>query len=200
LFGNPNLNPEHSTAFDIGVIGVLDRSGKQSVQITYFDIESDKKIAFNGYLPYNIGEAQNLGLEVRYDYHSSDNKLNAFFGFSFTNAIKKNKSVPIDSSYNKQLPYVPKSLGVLGISFDTEAGKISINQSMAGLRYITADEGKSLPAYTLTDVSFIKKFEITNVQLTFHCSVNNVFDIDYQSFEGYPMPGRSFRVSISADY
>ena len=200
LFGNSNLNPERSTAFDIGVIGVLDWSGKQSVQITYFDIESDKKIAFNGYLPYNIGEAQNSGLEVRYDYHSSDNKLNAFFGFSFTNAIKKNKSVPIDSSYNKQLPYVPKSLGVLGISFDTEIGKISVNQSMAGLRYITANESKSLPTYTLTDVSFIKKFEMTNVSLTFHCSVNNVFDVDYQSFEGYPMPGRSFRVSISADY
>ena len=200
LFGNPNLNPERSTAFDIGVLGVLERSGKQSVQITYFDIESDKKIAFNGYLPYNIGEAQNSGLEVRYDYHSSDNKLYAFFGFSCTNAIKKNKSVPIDSSYNKQLPYVPKSLGILGISFDTEIGKIFINQSMAGLRYITADESKSLPAYTLTDVSFMKKFDLTNIQWTLHCSVNNVFDIDYQSFEGYPMPGRSFRASISADY
>jgi outer membrane cobalamin receptor len=199
LFGNPNLDPERSTAFDIGVIGVLERSGKQSVQITYFDIDSYKKIAFNNYLPSNIGEAQNSGLEVRYDYHSSDNKLNAFFGFSFTNAVKKNKSVPIDSSYNKQLPYVPKSSGVFGISFDTEIGNISINQSMTGLRYTTADESKSLPAYTLTDVSFVKKFELTNVQLTFHCSIHNVFDVDYQSFEVYPMPGRSFRISISAD-
>jgi outer membrane cobalamin receptor len=200
LFSNPNLNPERSTAFDIGIIGALERSGKQTVQVTYFNIDSDKKIAFNGYLPYNIGEAQNSGLEVRYEYHAPDNKLDAFFGFSFTDAIKKNKSEQFDSSYNKQLPYVPKSLGILGISFDTEIGKISVNQSMTGLRYTTADESKSFPAYTVTDASIMKKFELTKVQLILHCSINNVFDVDYQSFEGYPMPGRSFRVSISADY
>ena len=200
LFGNPSLNPERSTAVDIGVVGALDSDGRQVIQITYFEINSEKKIAFNGSLPYNIGEAKNSGLEIRYDCKSINNKFDAYFGLSFTNAVKKNRSGSIDPTFNKQLRYVPKNLGIFGISFDTEVGMFTVHQTLTGLRYTTDDESRSLPAYTLTDINFQKKLEYGSLGLLLQCSINNVFDIGYQTFEGYPMPGRTFRIGCGVTY
>jgi vitamin B12 transporter len=200
VFGNPRLNPERSTAFDIGIIASLEQSGRQILQVTYFDIDSEKKIAFNNMFPYNIGEAENSGLEIRYDYHSLDNTIDAFFGLSIINAVKKGKSGTLDPSYNKQLPYVPKSLGILGFSIETEIGKIVVNQSVMGSSFITPDEGKSLLAYTLTDIKYQKKLKLAHPGLILQCSVSNLFDVEYQSFEGYPMPGRSYNLGLGIEY
>jgi vitamin B12 transporter len=200
-YSNPNLSPEHSTAFDAGIDGALDRSGRQTLELTYFNIASTGKIAYDAnYVPYNVGKAENSGLEIRYNYHSPDNRIEAYLGFTFIDALKKNKNYETDSTYEKQLPYVPKSSGTIGFSFETELGRIGVNQSVASLRYTTADNSTALPAYVLTDISIAKKFPLSQIRLAVRCGVNNVFDIDYQVVQGYPMPGRTYTVGVSVEY
>jgi vitamin B12 transporter len=200
-FSNPDLSPEHSTAFDAGISCELDRSGRQTLGLTYFSIVSTSKIAYDAnYVPYNVGKADNAGLEIRYDYRSSDDRTEVHLGFTFVDAIKKDKNSPTDSTYGKQLPYVPKSSGTFGVSFETELGRIGIDQSVAGLRYTTADNGSALPAYVLTDISIVKKISLWRLGLAVRCGVSNVFDIDYQIVQGYPMPGRSYTAGVSIEY
>lgn len=201
VYSNPALIPEHSLSFDVGVAGALESSGKQTLEMTYFNIATTDKIVYDSqFLPYNAGQARNSGLEIRYHYRSSDNRAEAYFGFTFVDAIKKDKSSPTDSTFEKQLPYVPKSSGTFGVSVETEIGRISVNQSIASLRYTKPDNSSSVPAYVLTDVSIVKKILFSQVQMSVRCGVRNVFDIDYQIVPAYPMPGRTYVVGLGVEY
>jgi outer membrane cobalamin receptor len=198
-YSNPNLNPEHSTNIDAGVIGNLEQSGKQTLQVTYFAAFTEDKIAYGtDYLPYTIGKAENKGVEVRYDYHSSDNKFDVYFGVSFINAI--NTTSDTEAVYHKQLPYIPKSQGTFDISFLTELGRINVQNLAIGERYKNADNSNLLPAYSLTDVNIVKQIVYFGFQLSVRCAVNNIFNANYQVMENYPMPGRTFRFSLGIDY
>jgi outer membrane cobalamin receptor len=201
MYSNPAVTPERSTSFDFGLIGNIDQTGVQRLQATYFDIITKDKIVYAAdYKPYNIGEADNSGIEIRYDYHSLDGKIQAFFGFTLIDAVKKNRASITDSTYNKQLPYVPKSLGSFGISVATYIGMINIIQSVTSIRYTTADNSSSLPAYSLTDLNISREIQVRPVKLTLQCCVSNIFDTDYQAVEGYPMYGRSYKIAIVIDY
>ena len=200
-YSNPNLNPERSTAFDVGVLGSIDQTGRQTLEITYFNIASKDKIVLNPmFIPYNIGKAENAGLEIRYDYHSADNRFDAYTGFSFVDARKKDRISETDSTYNKYLQYVPLASGVFGLSFQTDIGRISIIETYTGLRYIDAANINSLPAYALTDVNLMENIPLSHYQLTINASIKNIFDTDYQSYADYPMPGRSFKISLGIEY
>jgi outer membrane cobalamin receptor len=200
-YSNSHLAPERSTAFDAGIVGSLERSGRQVLEITYFDINTLDKIALDAnWLPYNIGKTKNSGLEIRYNYHSLDGMVDAYFGFTFIDAVKKDRQSATDSTYGRRLPYVPKSMGTFGVSFETEIGRININQTITSLRYTNSDNNISLSAYALTDVNFMKKISIPYIQLEMRCAVSNVFDVDYQAVEGYPMPGRAYKVSMCVAY
>jgi outer membrane receptor protein involved in Fe transport len=200
MFSNPDVTPERSTAFDAGCVGSIDQSGGQTIQVTYFDIITKNKIVYAAGVPYNIGKAENSGVEIRYDYHSLDGMVDAYFGFTLIDAVKKNKNSVTDPTYGKQLPYVPKSLGTFGLSVDTYIGRININQSITGVLYTDADNSKSMPAYTLTDVNIAKKISLPYIQITLRCAVSNLFDTDYQTVEGYPTYGRAYKASFSIDY
>jgi vitamin B12 transporter len=201
MYSNPDVTPERSTAFDAGFVGNIGQSGEQTLQITYFDIVTKNKIVYAAdYKPYNIGKAENSGIEIRYDYHSLDGGIGAYFGFTLIDAIKKDRISITDSTYGKQLPYVPNSLGTFGLSMETYIGKININQSITSIRYTNSDNSNSLPAYTLTDVNIAKKISLEFVELTLHCAISNIFDTDYQTVEGYPTYGRAYKVGISINY
>ncbi len=201
MYSNPDVTPERSTAFDAGFVGNIEQSGEQTLQVTYFDIVTKNKIVYAAdYKPYNIGKAENSGLEIRYDYHSLNGGIEAYFGFTLIDALKKNKVSMTDSTYEKQLPYVPNSMGVFGLSVETYIGKIIINQSITSIRYTNSDNSNSLPAYALTDVNIARKISLHHIQLTLHCSVSNIFDTDYQVVEGYPTYGRNYKVGIRVDY
>jgi outer membrane cobalamin receptor len=198
-YSNPNLNPEYSNNFDAGVIGNLEQSGRQALQVTYFAVFSKDKIAYGAnYLPYNIGKAESKGVEIRYDYHAIDDKFDAFCGVSFTDAI--NTTSATDAAYNKQLPYIPKSQGTFGVSFNTELGRVNVQHLVISERYKNDDNSNSLSAYSLTDVNIAKQIPYNGFQVMLRCAVNNLFNANYQVIENYPMPGRSFRISAALEY
>jgi outer membrane receptor for ferrienterochelin and colicins len=201
MYSNPDVIPERSFAFDAGIMGNVDLSGEQTLQVTYFDIGTENKIVYAAdYKPYNIGKAENSGIEIRYDYHSSDGTIGAYAGCTFVDAVKKNRVSLTDSTYGKKLPYVPNSLGVFGLSVETSVGTININHSVTGVRYTNSDNSNSLPAYMLTDVNIAKKISLLSFQFTVRGAVSNIFDTDYQAVEGYPMVGRAYRIGMSIDY
>lgn len=200
-YNNVNLQPERSTAFDVGITGFLDDLGGQALEATYFHIRTTDKIVVGAdWRPYNIGVAENSGIEIRYDYHSRDGKADVFFGLEYIEALKENKDSPIDPAYRKQLVYIPRSSGVMGGSFRSGIGTINIQNSITGLRFINTDNTKSLPAYILTDVNVVNKISLENIRVIVSCAVNNLFDTQYQSVLDYPMPGRMYRISMGIEY
>jgi vitamin B12 transporter len=198
-YSNPQLAPEHITSFDGGIFGNLEAAGRQTIQVTYFTMVTKDKIVLDpSFIPYNIGKADNTGIEVRYDYHSSNGVCDLYFAYSSVDA--KNRDQENTPTYGKQLPYVPKSSGTLGFVCAVEIGKIGFEESLVGTRFTDAVNAQSLPAYALTNVNFSKTFPLSSTKMTVRCIVQNLFDVDYQSYPSYPMPGRSVRVSAEVEY
>jgi vitamin B12 transporter len=199
MYSNPKLSPEHSTNIDAGVIGNLEQSGTQTMQITYFAIYTEDKIAYGAeYVTYNIGKTESKGVEVRYEYHASDNKFDAYCGFSFIEAV--NTTSEHEAAFHKQLPYIPRSQGTFGSSFFTDLGRITLQQTVIGERFKNADNANSVSGYSLTDLTLVKQIASSGIRFTARCDVRNVFNAQYQVMDNYPMPGRSFRFSVTIDY
>lgn len=77
--GNPNLNPEYINAFEVGYFYPIKRRGMISFEMYFRQSDGvirrissvyDKGILIR--LPYNIGTASNLGLELSFHYKLTD--------------------------------------------------------------------------------------------------------------------------------
>jgi iron complex outermembrane receptor protein len=195
--GNPSLRPEHSECYDFGIETSLDRSGRHTVQITYFDIITQDRILPNAfYYPTNIPRAQSAGIEGRYDLKIPNNEVYAFADITF-NAASRQSS---DSTNGKQLLYIPKSECSFGISARVLGLYLTISEMYTSKRFIVEDESAWLPEYWLTDVNLSTVILINPLQMNLRAEVSNLLNVDYQVLPGYPMPGRTFRFTIGIDY
>ena len=199
-YSNPALNPERSNAFDIGLSAAAGQSDRHSFQATYYDIEVQDGIVSDApdYIPYNIASATHRGVEVRYDYRSWDDGISAYAGGSY--GISLDKSSPASPTYDKQLPYVPKFTGLAGIAVQTSLFRIDIHELLMGLRYTDALETNLLPSYALTDIVLNKSAVVSSFSFSLQLAVKNVFDKEYQIYQVFPMPGRSFKISLGVEY
>jgi outer membrane receptor protein involved in Fe transport len=69
-----------------------------------------------------------------------------------------------------------------------------------GLRYTNALETNSLPSYALTDIVLNKSAVVSSFSFSLQLAVKNVFDKEYQIYQDFPMPGRSFKISLGVEY
>jgi outer membrane cobalamin receptor len=67
-------------------------------------------------------------------------------------------------------------------------------------RFISENESEWLPDYWLTDFNLSTVIPFDQIRLNVRTEVSNVFDRDYQVLLGYPMPGRTFRLTVGVDY
>jgi outer membrane cobalamin receptor len=195
--GNPALRPEHSECYDIGVETSLDQSRIHTVQITYFDITTRDRILPNAfYYPVNIPRAQSTGVEGRYDLKFPNNDLNAFADMTLNAASRQS----MDSTNGKQLLYIPKAVCSIGISVRVMGLYFSLSEMYTSKRFTNENESAWLPDYWLTDINLSTVIPINPLRLNLRTEMSNVFDNDYQVLPGYPMPGRTFRLTFGIDY
>jgi vitamin B12 transporter len=199
--GNPTLKPEHSDCFDIGVETAFDRSGIQTLQLTYFNIDTRNRILPNAvYFPVNVPQVQSRGVEGRYDAHLPWNVLNIFVDVTMNDAVRHNDNSPADSTEGKQLLYIPKFVGVVGFSIQVYDISFNLTHTISSKRFIKEDESASLPQYSLMDINLSTSLRFNLLRLNLRAEISNIFNNDYQVLQDYPMPGRTFRMTIGIDY
>jgi outer membrane receptor protein involved in Fe transport len=57
-----------------------------------------------------------------------------------------------------------------------------------------------LPSYALTDIVLNKSAVVSSFSFSLQLAVKNVFDKEYQIYQVFPMPGRSFKISLGVEY
>jgi vitamin B12 transporter len=201
-FSNPNLKPERSTSFDVGVLTTLQSWGEHTVELTYYHLRTKDRILFDPttYLPVNIGEATCTGLEGRYQGDFLEKTVGLTLSYTLADARKANRDSDTDPSYNKQLPYVPANVATLNLAFRFEPVVLSVTHSFVGRRYTRADNSEWLSPYHLTNANVVVTIPMSSRRLFAKAEVNNIFDKDYEVFQYYPMPGRNFRFTVGLKY
>ncbi|NTU43669.1 MAG: TonB-dependent receptor, partial [Nitrospirales bacterium] len=193
--GNPDLKPETTVSWDLGVEQTLWRGAK--AKATYFDNHLKDLIyrmtvsaTEQDYI--NAGKATSRGVTLEMEQRL-ENWLRLFANYTYTNGkIEENIAKPTTEGMN--LTYMPRNM----VNAAAEVTKGPITASVTG-RYVGKrygdDENKDIVngVYTSYDPFFTADAKVSYAVTKFatvSLSVDNIFDKDYFSY--YKAPGRSW--------
>ena len=204
--GNPDLKNEYNftgeVSFDMKG-NFSERAGFNAELTTYAGRIHDMIQWLPGqsgyWSPQNISESGTHGFEtdMGFAYGFSHGYLRINTLYAFTRAYYlENKS--IDSK--KQIAYVPENQFSLGIKAGFRKSYAGINTCYTGKRYTTIENDTSLPGYTLTSLQAGYKIKAGISSFDFNFKAENIFGVNYEVIAYYPMPGRSFLLSLTYQF
>ncbi len=193
---NPRLNPERSVSFDVGMTSRCNWFGEQKIELTYFVMRTTDQIVFDPalFIPVNIGKVNSHGLESSFEFSTPNQFLNV--GVDYTYTLARNISDPSAASYNHQIIFQPKDNFKVRTSVRVDPAVVTLSYVLIGERFTTATNLTSLPAYRTTNLNLRLKVPDWPVPVSLKCEVNNLFNVDYQIYPLYPMPRRTYRVTV----
>ncbi|TAL60344.1 MAG: hypothetical protein EPN88_16110 [Bacteroidetes bacterium] len=146
----------------------------------------------------NTQKVNSTGLEssvsLNYSINNMTSSLNA--GYSFTKAVAAGLKVENDISAGKQLIYVPENQLNASLRIGFKNFYYCLGTNFTGRRYTTVDNSKYLPGYMINNLSAGIKIPLKGNSVDLNCSIDNMFDVNYQSIAYYPLPGRSCFIKI----
>ena len=201
--GNPALKNEHTYSLEFGYSLDQDLSNniRLNAEVTLFRNFIRDMIQWHPgdsfyWVADNIGSVNASGLEssMNLKYVHKRFSLNINAGYVFTRAIEVNE--PSDAGNGKQLVYVPgnKASGNLQISY----GKLHFTwmANYTGMVWTTSDNSGYLKGYALNGFKAGYLFTPGRTGIDINFGSDNIFDISHQAIAHYPLPGRSYNLSI----
>jgi len=114
--------------------------------------------------------------------------------------IHTTDETPDTENIGNRLPYIPlhKWNNTLEMSNLQQGWSCAYQHGMTGARFTLSDNSVQLPAYQTGSLSVSYDWHLyQKINLRFDLRVNNLWNIDYEVVEGYPMPLRYFELGIS---
>ena len=193
--GNPELKPETTTSWDIGIEQGLWKGAK--IKATYFENYMEDLIYRKTVTPtyqelINAGKAESKGVEIEAEQRFGK-ELRLFANFTYTDAkIKENNAKP--ETVGKRLTDVPEKMFNAGAEFEKGPFFASLTGRYVSKRY-SNDENKDTVnnVYTSYDPYFIADAKVSYKLTKFAAvslSADNIFNREY--FAYYKAPGRSW--------
>ncbi len=206
-YGTINLNPEITDQLNVGATYEKTSWGSLAeLSLTadaYFNQVKNKIVA----VPYNmfIWTMTNLG---KVKVYGLDFTLSATFNINQKNKLLLNGSYsyqrarprtsPESSDWNKQVAYVPWNSGAGSISWLNPWVNVVLHSTATGKRYTISSNlpDTKIDGFIDTGLSLYRSFAVKRSEFEVRFDVLNLFDTQYELVARYPMPGRSWRVSL----
>ncbi|MCX7723892.1 MAG: TonB-dependent receptor [Thermodesulfovibrio sp.] len=201
--GNPDLKPEKSRSYDIGVAYIKDLF---KGEIAFFhSIFKDKILryydsALKAWTFKNVDGATIQGIEGIFSYDIGlaaglDFSLEPFLNFTYHTRYSSKDEDEIQK-YGKTLQYIPKSAASFGIKAGKDKWDLKLIANYVGKEKVVDWNPSSKNYEKVVDKSDFMVINlkgsyrpIKNLELTF--SVENLLDRAYEYVQYYPMPRRT---------
>jgi len=201
-YGDPDINPEKSLTYDVGIGGSLKRAGL-SYDITYFHTDVDDKISTKtvGSAQYyvNADSAEMSGVETELSMDVgmlAGLKQSVRFFVNYTEMLKYDQTVDGETSDISNIR--DKKINA-GIDYDdNEMLSMRLSYRYLGEQYAKNNYKAGKPTEKVSDfwvMDYSVSFKIGEMHKV-NVKVSNIFDKYYYEMLGYGMPGRT----IYADY
>ena len=204
--GNTNLKPERATQYNLG----LTWSGElfsflPYVNATvdgYYNRVRDKIVALPTLYIWkmmNMGEVAISGIDVNL---SAEIPLWQQFNLMLQGGYTWQKAIDITDetakNYLNQIPYTPRHAGSASLSVNNPWVNVTYSLTAAGDRYALPQniEDNLIKRYVEQTISINREFSIRSCKLRLQGEIVNIGNITYDVIKFYPMPGRSFRVTV----
>lgn len=187
--GNPDLKPETSWGGDIGWTWTIGEKNQMRLVCTYFQNRFQNLIQWESdslmvWAPRNVGKAKIWGVETAWSVHFANDR------FWFTMAPTWMKSH--DEIQKTSLVYRPKFKADFGTGCKLWKMLMYFNYEYVDKRKVRAHT--NLPSYSVLDGNIQYRFHWLGMQIRAKLQVNNLLNKSITIVEGYPIPGREFRV------
>jgi iron complex outermembrane receptor protein len=208
--GNPDLKPETDYATEGGLVynfGRIEKGFFIETTLTGYYSKIINEILWKPETsstskPINVSEVHARGLEAGLNIAWTLFK----FTFSFSNTYNYCRSTnevaatPDDNSVGKQLIYTPENTWNSALLIKRSGFYGSYIFNYTGLRYTSTDNSSYMPGYYLSNIILGKNFTLRKFVLSLQLNLNNLFNLDYQSIAGRPMPGRNFALTLKINF
>ncbi|MDR2916052.1 MAG: TonB-dependent receptor [Tannerella sp.] len=204
--GNIGLTPEKTKQWNAGLtwsgnIGQIVRYLSISADGYYNKVE-DKIVALPTLYVWrmmNMGEVEIKGADVNLSMEIPlSEKINMLLSGSYTYQHVIDVTDFDAKNYKDQIPYTPRHTGSASATFETPWVNVSYLLTAVGERYALPQNIKAnnINAYTEQSLSLNRTFKLKNVSMRLQGEILNIADTQYDVIQYYPMPGRSWRLSV----
>jgi outer membrane cobalamin receptor len=204
-YGSPDLLPESTDQLNIGTTYHL-QSSNFNVQLTadgYYNHVKDMIVA----VPYNmfiwtcvnVGKVQVLGADVTaqasrqlYEGHS------LLFSGCYSYQQAENRTNEESPYYGNQIAYMPKHSGSAAVGWENPWANLSVHVTGVSSRWANNQhyEETEIEGYWDMGVTIYRHFRWKDQCLEARMDVKNILNAQYEIVRFYPMPGRSWQVSL----
>ena len=211
-FGNPDLKPEIANQYNIGFTYTVS-VGKwlPLISITadaYHNDVKDKIVAYPTtffWTVLNYGKVAIDGIDLTAETTFQPwKKIGIVVGGNYTYQRALNVTDPSNSDrdYLNQIPYTPRVSGSGKMAVETPWINVSYSLLWSGQRYAVNQNyaENRLPAYADHSISVNRSFKMKNCLIYANVEVLNLLNDNYQIIRYFPMPGRSFRATLSVKF
>ena len=182
-WGNPDLEPEESVGFDVGVEQRL-LEGRVALGLTYFENDFTDLIVWSaGYK--NTGEGYARGVELEAALRPAKD-LSVKFSHTYMDAIEDDEQ-PLKR---------PRNRGGLNVNYRF-AGRGNLNVGVAYVGDRTDYGGVPLEAYTVVNLAV--SYDVSEKVRIFG-RVENLLDEEYEEAAGYGSPGSAVYMGVKASF
>jgi len=202
--GNPDLTPEFSTDFDAGI--QINSPGKIGImaEVTYFNNHIQNLIQwapitndiYSPWMPQNVASVKIKGLETKIQIHLPDN----IFVEAAHTLMKATDHTSNTASYGNRLIYRPdhKIDVITGIKLWYMTANLNFRH--VSKRMTTSDNMNYLDAYQLLNGNIGLTCPLSKVILNAKLQMINLLDRSIYITDGYPLPGREYRLTFGIQY
>ena len=197
--GNRDLRPERTNETNIGLTysGHLPAGQLSLTADAYLNRVHDLIVAFPttfAWKMYNYGKVDIKGLNVMAEYRQKSVMVNV--GYNLNDA--RNITASSTSRYSRQVPYTARHSGNASVIWQNRLVNVGYALQWMGKRYssLMHERQYRLPSFDDHSLTLTKIFMVSKR----HCEVSlmckNILDRQYEIIQFYPMPGRSFFLSV----
>jgi outer membrane cobalamin receptor len=208
--GNTNLLPEKATQFNAGLtwsgrIPAVARYVTLSAD-AYYNRVTDKIVAIPTMYVFkmmNMGKVEIKGADVNLSAECPLGRAYLLLlssTFSYRHAVDVTN--PDSKNYRHQIPYTPRHSGTASAVFENPLINVGYMLTLTGERYVLP---QNIPAnrtggYAEHTLSLNRTFLLRSHRIRLQGEALNIGNETYDVIRYYPMPGRSYRLSITIDY
>lgn len=206
--GSVSLKPEDSDQFNIGLTYQTPSTRwLNAVIITadvYYNHVKNKIVAIPQNMFYwsmmNVGKVRAIGVDLTLNatFNIRDNQHIVVAG-NYSYQRVQPRTNKLDDDYNKQVAYTPKHSGAASVTWQNPWVDVIFHATGASERFgLNSNMPVSrIDGYVDCGAGLMHNFKFRKHSLDLRVDILNIFDTQYEIVGYYPMPGRSWRATLT---
>jgi len=208
FIGNNSLKPEYAKQYNIGITWseqfttAFKRIGISAD--VYYNKINDKIVAVPGqnlfvWTMLNLGKVSIKGIDLNAEARGSFSAVAGWFTrIAYTWQQAQDITDKSSSSYHARIPYTPDHSGSGLISVNYQKWEAGYSMLFSGTRYALGDNNpyNQLDGWVTGDLYISRTIPVHNFHASVKAELNNITGERFDIIRYYPMPGRSFRISL----